>query len=347
MHDGAYRYLIDQLRQVPGMSLWFAEEGCKDYLPELAPFKDKILLLSARVDIINAARLLGIPAEINDAEWPQGASTFAACFMRIAKEKPWVQHLINQARLYLPPGGQIFLAGHKQEGMKTYAEKAAALFLSPQKAIKHGDFYSLSLTQAKLPADHLLPCEDYPHLRPVFTLQENPVYSKPGIYGWDKVDQGSQLLVDTLKTETLPRLNNCLDLGCGYGYLTLASANLALGLRTCTDNNSAAVTACAHNCAQWGIKAESVLADCAEGINQQFDLILCNPPFHQGFSVENQLTQRFLAAAAKRLNSSGAAFFVVNQFIALERKASDYFKHCELKASDGRFKVLRLSQPKY
>ncbi|HNG60383.1 MAG TPA: methyltransferase, partial [Cellvibrionaceae bacterium] len=241
MYDGAYRYLIDQLRQTPGKSLWFAEEGCTDYLAELAPFKDKILLLSARVDIINEARQLNIPAHINDAQWPQGESPIAACFIRIAKEKPWVQHLINQARQYLPAGGQLLLAGHKQEGIKTYADKAAALFLSPQKAIKNGDFYSLALTQPSVPAGSLLPCEDYPKFRPVFTLQEKPVYSKPGIYGWDKIDQGSQLLVDTLKAEMLPTLNNCLDLGCGYGYLTLATANLDLGLRTCTDNNQAAV----------------------------------------------------------------------------------------------------------
>lgn len=346
MHDGAYRYLIDQLRQTPGMSLWFAEEGCSEYLTELAAYKDKILLLSARVDIINAARQLNIPAEINDAQWPQSESPFTACFIRIAKEKPWVQHLINQARQHLPPGGQLFLAGHKQEGIKTYADKAAALFLSPQKAIKNGDFYSLVLSQNNMPASNLLPCEDYPNLRPVFTLQGKPVYSKPGIYGWDKVDQGSQLLANTVNAEALPTINNCLDLGCGYGYLTLASAHLDIGLRTCTDNNSAAVNACAHNCAQWGLAAESVLADCGEGINQKFDLILCNPPFHQGFNVENQLTQRFLAAAAKRLNPSGSAFFVVNQFIPLERKAGEFFKQCELKSSDGRFKVLRLAQPK-
>lgn len=58
MHDGAYRYLIDQLRQIPGRALWFAEESCSDYLAELAPFNKKLLLLSARVDIVNAAKAI-------------------------------------------------------------------------------------------------------------------------------------------------------------------------------------------------------------------------------------------------------------------------------------------------
>ncbi len=348
MHDGAYRYLIDQLRQIPGRALWFAEESCSDYLAELVPFNEKLLVLSARVDIVNAAKALNIPCQINDAQWPSAAleMDFTHCFIRIAKEKPWVHQVINLARQFLPPGGYLFLAGHKQEGIKTYAQKAADLFNSQQKAQKNGDFYSLALIQPEPPAPTLLPCDDYPNLRPVFNLLTRPVYSKPGIYGWDKIDQGSQLLVSALQSQTLHSINSCLDLGCGYGYLTLATSHLNLGLRTCTDNNSAALNACAHNCAVWSINANCQLADCAAGINDQFDLVLCNPPFHQGFNVENQLTQRFLAAAAKRLHAKGAAFFVVNQFIALERKAGDYFKHCELITSDGRFKVLRLTQPK-
>lgn len=349
MIDGAYTYLIDQLRQTPGPALWFAEEGCGDYLPMLATFKDTLRLYSARLDIINAARALSITSEINDARWPVDIKTreIKACFIRIAKEKPWVHHLINQARQHLPPGSRLYLAGHKQEGIKTYAEKAAALFNSQQKAQKNGDFYQIELTQTADPIGILLPCEDYPELRAVFNLREKPVLSKPGIYGWDKIDQGSELLVAVVANESLSTINNCLDLGCGYGYLTLATGQLNWGLRTCTDNNSAALDACAHNCAQFAINAHCVLADCGEGLQEQFDLILCNPPFHQGFNVENQLTQRFLAAAAKRLTPKGAAYFVVNHFIPLERKASDYFKLCELKASNGRFKVLRLAQPKY
>ena len=108
-----------------------------------------------------------------------------------------------------------------------------------------------------------------------------------------------------------------------------------------------ALRACELNCQAWAIPFEIELADCAQGIKKSFDLVLCNPPFHQGFSVENQLTERFLAAAAKHLAPHGLAYFVVNQFIPLERKAADYFKRCEKINHNGQFKILRLSQPRH
>jgi 16S rRNA (guanine1207-N2)-methyltransferase len=349
MNDGAYDYLIAQLANTPGFKIWFAEERCGAYLPQLAAFADQLLVLTHRVDIYQQACALNIPAQLNDATWPQLFATqnISACFIRIAKEKPWVHHLINQARQYLPINGALFLAGHKQEGIKTYADKAAKLFNCHQKAQKNGEFYAQALQQSALAAGELLPCESYPEFRLVLTLNEKPIVSKPGIYGWDKIDQGSQLLVDSLREEKFQGVKSSLDLGCGYGYLTLATAHLPLGLRTCTDNNSAAVRACELNCQAWSIPAVVHLADCAEGIQKTFDVILCNPPFHQGFNVESQLTKRFLAAAAKHLAVDGLAYFVVNQFIPLERIAVDYFKHCETINHNGQFKILRLSRPRH
>lgn len=350
MSDGAYAYLIAQLAHIPGRKIWFAEESCGEYLPALAAFKEHLLVITHRVDIYQQASKLGMAAQLNDATWPPvdaERELISSCFLRIGKEKPWVHHIINQARQFLPAKGQLLIAGCKQEGIKTFADKAAGLFNSPQKACKNGDFYTLQLIQPEAPAEHFLPCENYAEFRPVLTLNARPVLSKPGIYGWNKIDRGSQLLIQTLGQEQLPACAQSLDLGCGYGYLTLAAADLPLGLRTCTDNNAAAIQACKRNCQAWGIEAQMILADCGEGLKKDYDVILCNPPFHQGFEVENQLTERFLAAAARLLRTPGAAYFVVNQFIALERKAENFFKNCQKITGDGHFKIVRLTQPKY
>ncbi|RZA02563.1 MAG: hypothetical protein EOO68_09645, partial [Moraxellaceae bacterium] len=278
MNDGAYAYLIQQLANTAGRAVWFAEESCADYLPLLAAYKERLLLVTHRIDIYQRACTLKIPAIVKDASWPNDETAIHNCFIRIAKEKPWVHHLINQARLHLPPGGHLYLAGLKQEGIKTYADKAATLFNSNQKAQKIAEVYAITLLQNSDKTSELLPCEHYADYRPVLTLQEKPIVSKPGIYGWNKIDQGSQLLVDTLLNEDLSNISSCLDLGCGYGFLTLATGHLPLGMRTCTDNNSAALTACEHNCQGWNIPANFILADCAQGITERFDLVLCNPP---------------------------------------------------------------------
>jgi 16S rRNA (guanine1207-N2)-methyltransferase len=70
--------------------------------------------------------------------------------------------------------------------------------------------------------------------------------------------------------------------------------------------------------------------------------VICNPPFHQGFDVEAELTTRFLQAARDRLARNGTALFVVNQFIPLERKAQPLFKSVHEICRARGFKVIAL-----
>ena len=83
--------------------------------------------------------------------------------------------------------------------------------------------------------------------------------------------------------------------------------------------------------------------DCAQQLTERFDLVLCNPPFHQGFATSTDLTGRFLEAAAAHLAPGGAAVFVVNQFIGLEARARACFaRSAVLRQQDG-FKVVLLN----
>ena len=87
---------------------------------------------------------------------------------------------------------------------------------------------------------------DYTRIRPIQQSgQGAPVYTKPGIYGWQKIDLGSRLLVaaiqEYLGAGDSRQLNTVLDLGCGYGYLSIMLARLGASHIVATDNNIAAV----------------------------------------------------------------------------------------------------------
>ena len=142
----------------------------------------------------------------------------------------------------------------------------------------------------------------------------------------------------------LPDFNGkrVLDLGCGYGFLSIASQHLNIKHNTLTDNNAAALISAQHNCRQLGLSAEIIASDAGQQIDRKFDLILCNPPFHQGFSIDGDLTDKFLANAKRLLSTQGTAYFVVNQFIALEKKAQPHFKSIKLIAQNKSFKVIAL-----
>ena len=124
----------------------------------------------------------------------------------------------------------------------------------------------------------------------------------------------------------------------------MASRNFS-GEIVATDNNAAALEACKENFKAVGIDGKVIAADCGAGIQQQFDIILCNPPFHQGFTTSNNITDKFLSNTLRLLSENGKALFVVNQFIPLEKKATTLFSHTETVATNGSFKLVELAQP--
>ncbi len=214
--------------------------------------------------------------------------------------------------------------------------------MSGQKSLKklRKDAYLAGIEKNAEPSEWL-PDSDYADLR---VIDETlGLVSKPGVYGWNKIDKGSALLVSCIP-QVLQRLpqapQRVADLGCGYGYLpVVAQAHIGDAQWLLTDNNATALVASRSNVERHAIDAEVVLADCAEGLTGPVDIGLCNPPFHQGFAVEDGLTERFLSAARRLLRPGGCALFVVNQFIALPRKAESLFADCRPLAEAQGFRV--------
>ena len=352
MTDAPTTWLLQQIQQhSSARSLWLSDENVLRQLPDAHSWPQKPAFITNRWDIAEYAQQLGFNTQFSDFDLTAIAdNSVDHIFYRISKEKAVTHHLINQAQRILQPNGVLWISGQKNEGIKTYIEKASALFGCGKSIQKDGMSYSSQLTK-KINAGPLLNDEDYPHLRECLHFNGQTLLSKPGQFGWNKIDQGSEYLITEVThllsqkpqvSQTQQTFEHCLDLGCGYGYLTIASQHFSITQRTLTDNNAAALTTAKANCAHLNIAAEVIVADAGAQLQSRFDLILCNPPFHQGFSVDGDLTDKFLRNAAALLTENGVAYFVVNQFIALEKKALPYFKQINLIAQNKSFKVIEL-----
>jgi len=351
MTDASASWLIEQIKiHADSQSLWLTDENLLRHLPDVKSWPNKPLLITNRWDVAGQAGQLGFAAQFSDFELePIADNSLEKIFYRISKEKAVTHYLLNQARRILKPGGTLWLSGQKNEGIKTYIEKASALFGCEKNICKDGINYSAQLTKTQT-AGEPLPDDMYRQLRQCLNVGEFQIWSKPGLFGWNKIDQGSQFLIDEVRRlldESPVRFVNCLDLGCGYGYLTIAAQTLSIDRFTLTDNNAAALHAASNNVRAMA-DARVIASDAGLQLTGKFDLILCNPPFHQGFSVDGDLTEKFLRSAAQHLEESGVAYFVVNQFIGLEKKALGIFNSIKLIAQNKSFKVveLRHQQPK-
>lgn len=338
-------HLLTELHSGDGKTLLIADENLPG-APFAALASTDTELLTNRFDVWQAAQLAGINSHFNDFNFsaftPGG---YRRIGYRVSKEKPVVHHIINAAFALLAEGGVLMLVGEKNDGLKTYGKKAAAYFNGDAQIEKSGASYLVFIEKTSNEPGQPLDDKHYAQLRPVIETGGQVLYSKPGVFGWNKVDAGSAFLVEQLPTflQGMPPLGEnatLLDLGCGYGYIAAAASRYPFARIVAIDNNAAAVTACGKNFAELGIGGEVIADDAGQGIGEPFDVILCNPPFHQGFDTDSHLTDKFLATAKRLLRRNGRALFVVNAFVPLPQKAAGMFEHVEIVAENRSYKVV-------
>lgn len=331
--------------------LWIADENMPSHCcGELAAFT-QLTFVTNRFDLYQTALQVltqaGHAVLFNDFDLPvfEGGH-FETIAYRISKERPVCHWVFSQATRLLTHQGALLLVGQKDEGIKGYIDKCVKQLGFTGKQVKSGKEYLAALCLSETTKEQL-DHKNYPALRTIAEAFHLNIHSKPGLYGWQKIDEGSVVLVEEfVKLASLRTYRSALDLGCGYGYLSIAMANSEISRIIATDNNAAAIIACQDNLKSFNVDTRVIAGDCADNISERVDLVMCNPPFHQGFSVEAQLTEKFVAAAAERLCDGGDALFVVNAFIAIEKVAQRYFSDITRLSNNSKFKVIKLRHKK-
>lgn len=344
--------LNDLLNEVESESasatLWIVDENLSVTELQTVRARKNLFALTNRFDVATTLRELGHQVTLNDfcfGELP--VPQFASIVYRVSKERPLVNHCINESYQLLSLNGSLHLLGNKDDGIKTHGKHAEQVFRTPARLKKQGTSYRSSLQKLNPkngPTEpQWLDSKDYRQLREM-KIEEFKFVSKPGVFGWDKLDRGSALLAAQAHEHLSSKssVGSVLDMGCGYGYLLLVTRDIPFTARTATDNNAAAVAAAQASFKLHGISVAVTLDDCGMALQKKFDLILCNPPFHLGFGTSSDLSQKFLLNIHRLLTPNGRAMVVVNQFIPLERLAAAHFKHVTTLTQEQGFKVVLL-----
>lgn len=331
--DTSNQLLIQAITSLPDIKknkgLWLIDENITldalDCFPD--SFADNLTFLSNRFDLIETLKRLGFRNSMcNDFEFT--TQDFSYVFLRASKEKALCFHLIHLAIKSLEPNGSFIFSCGKKEGLKSYLNYIDEhIDANIEVILKEKTSQCLRISDVNIKKPFENNYHDYSAID-----SSNCIYSKPGQFGWKKIDQGSRLLSSHFNTiyegfDHPPK--QVLDLGCGYGYLILNTAQFTIE-RWATDNNVTALNTCKKNCEAHELECTTVLDDAASNIKQSFDWIICNPPFHHGFKTSPELLIKFLTQTKRLLNKQGKASFVTNQFIPLEREAKKLFSNVDL-----------------
>jgi 16S rRNA (guanine1207-N2)-methyltransferase len=114
--------------------------------------------------------------------------------------------------------------------------------------------------------------------------------SQSGIFGWRKVDKGSELLLNNV---IIPKSGLVLDLGCGYGFIGIALAKAYPNVKfVLTDINELAVKLAKENCKTNGVSENTEVKQghLYQPVNNlKFDTIIANPPLMAGKKILTEL----------------------------------------------------------
>jgi 16S rRNA (guanine1207-N2)-methyltransferase len=81
--------------------------------------------------------------------------------------------------------------------------------------------------------------------------------------------------------------------------------------------------------------------DVTSGLLGQYDVIVCNPPFHvQGRLDRPDIGRRFIAAAAQSLKPKGRLWLVANRHLPYEDALTGNFQRVRVVAQAHGFKII-------
>lgn len=276
---------------------------------------------SSRPDFL---RLKKAVPRIEGGTWPMG-------LLLLTKHKE--ENFANIARGWtlLEPGGTLVCAGANDDGAVSLEKQVRKVFgLADTLSKFHCRVFWFDKSDAEPP----------PYWRGLSGLQpvgDSSWLSKPGIFSWDKVDDGSALLADHLPDDLA---GHVADFGCGWGYLARRMLQPAVTRIDLFDAEHLALDAARANIID--DRTSFHWLDLArERAPATYDAIVCNPPFHTGRASTPALGQSIIEAAARALKPGGRFYIVANRGLPYEPVLKQHFEGFETLADNNKFRVTR------
>jgi len=264
----------------------------------------------------------------------------------------WVLYGLQVASYALKPGGRLYMVGARDRGVLSIAKRMQEYFGNVETlAINKG--YRVVCSRNSFSGDKTwipVPQTGFPqgvplHLNLMASDRQDVVDSSSPlvslVFSDGKLDEGTRLLLEALEVRAT---DEALDIGCGAGFIGIHIARLAnRGKVTMVDASLASIAVAERRVAESGLANIRVLAsDGAQAVLQQrFDLVVTNPPFHLGGIQTTEIAQRFIREAAQVLKARGRFYLVANRFLKYEPALRDHFKMVDEVGGNTRYKVLR------
>jgi len=262
-------------------------------------------------------------------------ATCEDAFLHLPRGREMQEEALRLAAAMLRPGGRLVFVGATHEGVKSALQQARALFGQAGIVIRKGGYHA-GLAQR--------PDGDFPF--PAVRRTERDIVvddiptrliSYAGAFAPDRLDDGAAALIAGMQ---VPSGTRVLDLGCGTGLVGLAALRRGAKVML-TDVSARAVLSAQETLAANDYPAIPIAhaSGAATVETATFDIVVANPPFHQGHGLHFEAAQFFIAEAARVLKAGGKLYLVANAFLGYEPWLRAHFGRVQKVLADRRFHV--------
>lgn len=172
-----------------------------------------------------------------------------------------------------------------------------------------------------------------------YRLNELEIFALPAVFSSSELDGGTKLLLSTFhKADGLK--GNVLDLGCGAGVIGASLKKMFPKIKlTMSDIHAMALASSERTLAENQLEGKVVASDVFSHIDGRFDLIISNPPFHDGIDTAYRAVESLILQAKNHLTRGGELRIVANAFLPYPDLLDQAFGSHQLLAKSTKFKV--------
>jgi 16S rRNA (guanine1207-N2)-methyltransferase len=327
------------------IALCFAPDASFAYL--LAQSVEKLDIFDLHhSEIARLRKALGNKAPnltLYEQPYPEAPDLYDSMVVLADKGREYSRAYLWRASHVLKQDGALYIAGESQRGTKPLMSDAEAIFHNSNTLIykkRHRVGISYKEDVITYPADWEHPSPDQARLV-TYDLPDGEfdVYTQPGVFSWEALDDGTRYLLETFDLNKIPAGTKVLDMGCGTGIIGAWLAKQGADV-TLVDDNLLAVGCAkrtlAHHDLQGEVKPSNVFSNLA---GEKFDLIISNPPFHKSFDVNTNVPHQLITQASEHLNPNGRLIIVANVFLKYDTLAKEHFKSVSIQHNE-RYKIV-------
>lgn len=300
--------------------------GLKDFSPTV--FTDSFV--SAQAIKLNTQSSLPV---LNQLDLLQGTYDFV--LIQIPKSLNYFEDILMKLTQHLHANSQIlcgfmvkYFTASSYQLLEKYVGKITSL-----KAVKKARVVQCSFEQK--------PVEAYYPREVKLDGQESSYLHHSNLFSSDKLDIGTRFFLDHLpKSE----FQDILDLGCANGIvgITAQKLNPAARLHFSDDSQMSLLSAKENFKRQHpNHMAEFYWTNCFEQEEQQtLDLVLCNPPFHQGHTIGDFIAFQMFKDSHRCLRGNGLIRVIGNSHLGYPEKLKKIFGNSRIIANNKKFMIV-------